>query len=123
MINENLKNQIEHFVTSLKNYNSYKEYEKCLAANNSDEELNKMRAEFGKLRKHFMENQNNGNVTQEEINRLRELQTQINSHPTVRNLIDSQNQLIMILQHCNRRISEEIGLDFAQNSAPSSCCG
>ena len=49
MINENIKNKIDHFVTSLKNYDSYIEYEKWLAANSNDEELNKMRAEFGKL--------------------------------------------------------------------------
>lgn len=123
MINENLKNKISHFVNSLKNYDSYTEYEKWLAANSDDDELNKMRAEFGKLRKHFIENQNNGNVTQEEINRLRELQSELNSHPIVKNLINSQNDLIPILQLCNQRISAEIGLDFAQNAAPSSCCG
>lgn len=123
MLNEQLKNKINSFVQSLKKRDSYIEYEKWMTANNNDEKLNSLRKEFGKLRKHFIENQNNGNVTQEEINRLRELQSELNSHPIVTKLINSQNDLIPMLQLCNQRISEEIGLDFAQNAAPSSCCG
>jgi len=123
MLDTNTKQHINNFVEVLKNFEEYNDFVIASEANENDPELKSLRKELGRLRKHFNENQNNGNMTQEEIQRLRSLQNHINSHHIVHNLVSSQNELIMILQECNESISREIGLDFAQNAVPSSCCG
>jgi cell fate (sporulation/competence/biofilm development) regulator YlbF (YheA/YmcA/DUF963 family) len=118
----NLKLAAEEFVRYL---NSSKEVKNFQAAKNkfsNDTEVTELYQKFTGLAQEFRQKQATGSVTQEEINMLRQLQQQINTHPVTQEYVQKQHELRLILQDCNIGISEIMGLDFSSTITPVRTC-
>ncbi len=65
--------------------------------------------------------QNQGTLTQEEINALRALQKEVQANPKIMAYAQTQQDAIRYLPYVNDEISELIGIDFASLAGPASC--
>lgn len=65
--------------------------------------------------------QASGNVTQSDINDLRDLQRQVQANPVIMDYANTQQAAITYLPQVNQEISQLIGIDFASLAGPASC--
>ncbi len=65
--------------------------------------------------------QNQGALTQAEINALRALQKEVQANPKIMAYAQTQQDAIRYLPYVNDEISELIGIDFASLAGPASC--
>jgi cell fate (sporulation/competence/biofilm development) regulator YlbF (YheA/YmcA/DUF963 family) len=123
-----MEKQIEYvandFVRALQSVPEVIEYLEALSNYESDEKIINLTERYYSLSAEFQKKQYEGNLTQEEINEIRTITSQIQNDPHNTELTRTQNQIKQILQQCNVTISNEISMDFAKLAAPASgCCG
>jgi cell fate (sporulation/competence/biofilm development) regulator YlbF (YheA/YmcA/DUF963 family) len=63
-----------------------------------------------------------GSVTQANVGRLRDLQSQVQANPTIMAYARAQQAALAFLPEVNLEISHLLGLDFAAVAGPSGCC-
>ena len=66
--------------------------------------------------------QSNGGVTADDLARLRQLQFEVQSHPTIAAFIAADQQAKAYLPQVNQAISDLLGIDFASLGRVSGCC-
>lgn len=123
-----MEKQIEYvandFVRALQSVPEVIEYLDALSKYENDEDINNLTEKYSLLTNEFQKKQFEGNLTQEEIDEIRTIASQIQNNPLNNELTKKQNQIKEILQQCNVTISNEISMDFAKLAAPASgCCG
>ncbi|MGB9686738.1 MAG: YlbF family regulator [Rectinema subterraneum] len=86
--------------------------------------------ELAALRKRYNDNliiarkkQYDGTLTQEELNTIRALQTQVSNHPITQRFVQARAEILDVLNECNSAISELLGFNYAQVAAPPANCG
>lgn len=57
--------------------------------------------------------QQSGKPSEEDVNRLQELQLEVSEHPLIQDYEYSREAYIALVRQVNQHISQEIGLDFA----------
>jgi len=72
-------------------------------------------------RRLLLEQQNGGNITQEEIDELRHLQWEAQSHPVISAYFQAQQMAQSYLPEVNYEISQLLGFDFGALSGAGSC--
>lgn len=121
-----MEKQIEYvaddFVRALQSVPEVIEYLDALSKYENDEEINNLTEKYFSLANEFQKKQYEGTLTQEEINEIRTIASQIQNDPLNTELTKTQNQIKEILQQCNVTISNEISMDFAKLAAPASGC-
>ena len=122
LIDIETKNQIDNFTKLLTSCEEYTDFLHYVNEKQNNDELISLRKDFAEQRRYNLENQNKGTITDEDVQNLKSIQEQITNNEIVQNLFKAQDRLIKVLQSCNLKISNEIGLDFAQNAAPAACC-
>lgn len=75
------------------------------------------------VRREFEQAQYRGGLTQDLLNELRQLQSEINGHPAVTRVVDAQEAAKGPAQQANEVIREVLGIDFAANAGGGGCCG
>jgi cell fate (sporulation/competence/biofilm development) regulator YlbF (YheA/YmcA/DUF963 family) len=65
--------------------------------------------------------QANQTVTQEQMDSIRALQTEVRSNRLILEFAETQQVAIAFLPHINQQISQHIGIDFASLTGSSSC--
>ncbi len=118
----NLKLAAEKFVRYLNSSKEVKDFQAAQEKFNNDPEVSELYGRFTRLAQEFQQKQATGTVTQEEINTIKQLQQQINTHPVTQEYSQKQQELMVVLQDCNQTISEVTGFDFSATAAPAVLC-
>ncbi len=66
--------------------------------------------------------QNTGQVTREDLDKLRDLQSRVQAYPAIAAFMEAQLQVQAFLPAVNRELSNLLGVDFAALGRVSSCC-
>jgi len=64
----------------------------------------------------------NGGVTADDIARLRQLQSEVQSHPTIAAFLAADQQAKAYLPQVNQAISDLLSIDFASLGRVQGCC-
>ena len=71
----------------------------------------------------FRRDQEAGTLRREQLEELREMQAQFQSHPAVQNFNEAREGVGLLFQETNRIISEILGFDFGQTAGrPGGAC-
>ena len=117
-----IKLAAEEFIRFVRNSEEMKQFHRTRERYNNDPETKKLRDDFLSLTRQLQQKQYDNTLTREEIDRYKATQRQLNSHALSREYAQAQQQLIELLQACNRGISEVLGFDFAATAAPAASC-
>jgi cell fate (sporulation/competence/biofilm development) regulator YlbF (YheA/YmcA/DUF963 family) len=123
MLNTQLQNDAEMFVTTVINTLEMKAFIKAKAEFQGNPELREVRKQFSENQTSVQAKQTAGTLTQDEIDSVRALQRKLNSHPVTMNYTQVRQTMINQLHECNQALSKVLGFDFASVAAPPSCCG
>jgi len=96
-------------------------YQEARAQMEDNTEASTLLEELQQMQARFRVRQNNGGITHEDLERLRALQRQVQSHPLIGRYLETQQVAQSYLPSANREISNWLGLDFA-SLAGSGCC-
>ena len=122
MPTDELHNALALFARSLKSNAAVKRFLEAQHSYETDEELIEWRGAFNKAAEGFREMQAAGTLTEQEINRIRTLQSNLNLHPRTVEFLCAQQEMTELLRECNQQIFEVLGIDFSAIAAPSGCC-
>jgi cell fate (sporulation/competence/biofilm development) regulator YlbF (YheA/YmcA/DUF963 family) len=122
MPTEVLRNAALSFARSLKSADVVKQFLEAQHVFENDADLSRSRAVFNEAAQSFRQKQSAGTLSEQDINRMRTLQSNVNLHPHTVELLRSQQEIAELLQECNQQISEVLGLDFSAIAVPPGCC-
>lgn len=89
----------------------------------ADQEAMQLLAEISDLQQKIRNQQPSGNISESDINRLRELQRAIGSNNLIQEQGLAQETAIAFLREVNQEISNLLGVDFASlTRRPGGCC-
>lgn len=116
-----LKQAAQALGNALKNTPPLRAYAEAAAKMEADAQATALLDELQRVQSDIRVRQSNGGVTQADITRLRELQYQVQTHPTIAAFIEAQQNATAFLPEVNQEISQLLGIDFASLAAPASC--
>ncbi len=116
-----LKEAAQNLGNGLKNTPVLRAYADALTTMTADTEATILLDQLQELQADIRVRQSNGGVVQEDLVRLRQLQSQVQAHPTIAAFIEAQEQATAYLPQVNQEISQLLGIDFASLAAPASC--
>ncbi len=119
---EAIQRAAEQFVSCLETTPAMIDYRATRKEFDENQEVLELRRSFSVLSSGYQQKQANNTVTEEDIARLRAAQNSLSSHPVVIRLGYSRQALALVFRSCDRAISEELDLEFAELAAPASCC-
>jgi cell fate (sporulation/competence/biofilm development) regulator YlbF (YheA/YmcA/DUF963 family) len=122
MRTEVLRDAALSFARSLKSADVVKQFLEAQHVFENDANLSRSRAVFNEAAQSFQKKQSAGTISEQDINRMRTLQSNVNLHPHTVELLRSQQEIAELLQQCNQQISEVLGLDFSAIAVPPGCC-
>lgn len=122
MIDIQLKLAAEEFVRYLKSSQPVKKFLASQSIFQSNTEILKLREDFTSIVKIYRQKEADGNLTENDIHMVRDIQKRLNTHPITIEYVQSQQEMIMMLQDCNNAISNILGFDFAATAAPTASC-
>jgi len=98
---------------------AYAAAEEALAA---DAPATALLEQFSSAQRDLRVRQNDGSITQFDLDRVRTLQRQLEASVPISNYFAAQQQALSHLPRVNGTVSELLGLNFAQLARRSSCC-
>ncbi len=104
------------FVDALKSTPLVHHYKAAERQFRTDPGGQKLLAALRKKAESFQRGQEDGTLRQEQIQELREMQTQFQAHPFVQTFRDAQEGVGMLFQETNAIISKILGIDFGQTA-------
>ena len=97
--------------------------EEALEALSVDEEVNKILSETELIRQSIQESRIRGMTpAQNELDVLKQLDMKSNSNPIIKNHLEAQKKLQVLLEQLNAEISNILGIDFSTHSRQKSGC-
>lgn len=107
---------------ALRNMPALRTYAEASAKLEADAAATHLLAELQRVQADIRTCQSNGGVTQEDLTRLRELQYQVQTHPTIAVFVEAQQNVMVFLPEVNQEISQLLGIDFAALGRVSERC-
>ncbi len=98
---------------------AYAAAEEALAA---DASATALLEQFSSAQRDLRVRQDDGSITQFDLDRVRTLQRQLEASVPISDYIAAQQQALSHLPRVNGTVSELLGLNFAQLARRSSCC-
>ena len=89
---------------------------------NVDAEAQQILSELSDLQQKIRTRQYSGSVSEEDLNRLHELQNRVGTHETIQAYGYAQELAMAFLREVNQEFSNLVGIDFASLTRRSSCC-
>ena len=121
---EELLERISSFADALSTTPELSEYNAAQAAFKKDDAARDVLTRLQTLSHELGQKQQENQLTDEDIELYESLKTEFTENETVAHLQQQENRLTEMLRTCNHEISQELGMDFAANAAPSGCgCG
>jgi cell fate (sporulation/competence/biofilm development) regulator YlbF (YheA/YmcA/DUF963 family) len=87
-----------------------------------DHQAQELLLRLGQLQSEIRASQARGPVTQADVERLRNLQREVQFNPTIRNYAEIQQAAVVYLREINQEISQLLGIDFAALARPMRGC-
>lgn len=119
---ETLTETTREFIAALLDDPSVIEFRSAADALDNDEEFATLRRSYGETVEQFRQKQSDGTLEQTDIERLRELQNEVNSHPIAQRFIAARDEIAALVQECNQEISHVLGFDFGSVAGPRGGC-
>ena len=117
-----LKQAALHLGSALKNTSPLRAYADTRAQMNADAQATALLDELERVQADVRVRQSNGGVTADDIARLRQLQSEVQSHPAIAAFIAAEQKARAYLPQVNQAISDLLGIDFASLGRMSGCC-
>jgi len=96
-------------------------YQIALERFTQDAEAHKIMEDLSAFQKYIRQKQNNNQITQQDLEKLRSLQTKAQENKVITSYAHSQEEAIGQLREINTEISSLFGMDFASLAKKSSC--
>ena len=97
------------------------DYHQAKARLDTDPQARSLLERLSSTQNEFRVRQSNNNLTQEDIDSLRELQRQVQANELIMRFSETQQDAIACLVEVNKEISQLLGFDFAGMAGPGSC--
>ncbi len=121
-INRELAEAARALGTALAQTAPIREYREATDRMASDSQATALLDELQQVQADTRVRQNNGKVTRQEIEHLRDLQSRVQVHPSIVAFMQAQLQAQAYLPAVNRELSDLLGVDFATLGRVSNCC-
>ncbi|WP_435335557.1 YlbF family regulator [Haloarchaeobius sp. TZWWS8] len=105
---------------ALRELPEYEQFQEAQEAVEASDEAQEKISEFESVRQEFMLARQTGQATQEDLKNLQETQQELHDIPAMAEYLEAQNRLDARLEKVNDVLSDELGLDFADEA--SGCC-
>ncbi len=116
-----LKQATQNLGNALKNVPVLRTYADALAKMEADVHATALLDELQRTQADIRTRQSNGGVTAADTARLRQLQADVQAHPTIAAFLAADQQAKAYLPQVNQAISKLIGIDFASLGRVSEC--
>lgn len=110
------------FVAALLDDPSVIEFRSAADALDNDTDFAKLRNVYSETTEQFRQKQSDGTLDQQDIERVRALQNEVNSHPVAQRFIAARDEIAVLAQECNQEISSVLGFDFGSVAGPRGGC-
>lgn len=114
---EELGRELGELIATLPEYEAFAE---AKAAVENDEQTQQKVEEFEQVRQEFMVLRQTGNASQEDLEEVQQLQTELNEMPLMAEYLEAQEELQDRLEAVNKAISEPLAVDFGGEAG--GCC-
>lgn len=114
---EALGRELGELIATLPEYEAFAE---AKAAVENDEQTQQKVEEFEQVRQEFMVLRQTGNASQEDLEEVQQLQTELNEMPLMAEYLEAQEELQDRLEAVNKAISEPLAVDFGGEAG--GCC-
>lgn len=118
-----LQKAAEDFCASLTQDQTVRAFYSARETYDQDDEIYRLRMEYTQLVHDLRQRQDQGALTEEDVEGLRALEEKINDHEHTQALSRAQAGLAEALEKCNVQISEVLGFDYASSAAAPKSCG
>lgn len=122
MMDKQLQQAAEQLGQALRASAPVKAYLDASANVETDTEATSLLDELAQRQTALRVKQNNGGLTQADIDALRALQFRTQAQPTIAAYLQAQQDLHALLPQINYEISQLLGVDFAALARKSGCC-
>ncbi|MDO9545225.1 MAG: YlbF family regulator [Pelolinea sp.] len=120
-IPENLELALNNLTERIKFSEPVKYYQIAQKRFTQDVAANKIMEDLSGLQRDIRQKQNNNQVTQQDLEKLRLLQTKAQENEVINFYAHSQQEAIGKLREINAEISNLLGIDFASLAKKSNC--
>lgn len=96
-------------------------FQRAKARYDADLEVQALIEQYAAARTDLQLRQANGSITQADLNRLRDLQRQVQTNVVVVDFVETQQVAAIYLSGVVQELNELIGMDFAALASPSTC--
>lgn len=96
-------------------------YDRARVQLKADSQANQLLAHLSQLQAELRQRQAQGQVTQENINQLRAVQSDVQANHVIMDYMSTQQLAVAYLREINQEISQLLGADFAVLAKRSSC--
>ena len=96
-------------------------YDRARVQFKADAQANQLMAHLSSLQADLRQRQSQGQVTQEHINQLRTVQSNVQANRVIMDYMGTQQVAVAYLREINQEISQLLGADFAALAKRSSC--
>ena len=117
-----LKQVTQNLGNALRNTSPLCAYADAHTQMNADAQATALLDELQRVQTNMRARQSNGGVAADDIARLRRLQSDVQSHPTIAAFTVADQQVKAYLPKVNQAISDLLGIDFASLGRISGCC-
>ncbi len=117
------QNAAERFAIELMKTGVFKTYYRNIEDFNTNDDCQEVLLRFDSLRADLMEKQQAGNLTQEDMRELRQIQKELHSMKEYQELRAAEGQAAGFVQEINKELSGPLGFDFGTFAKPpGGCC-
>ena len=113
---------VENLISSLLQAEPIAAYQKARAAMDTHEVTQVLLKQYTAAQTDFRELQANGTLTQDHIDRMRQLQQEVQADPQVAAFVVAQFAARTFLDKLTDDLSDGLGIEFASLANASSCC-
>ena len=112
---------LDELVGSLMEDESCIAYQRAKAAMDENESTQTLLKQYAEAQADYRQRQTNGSLTQNHVDRVRQLQQQVQADPRVAAFVAAQFPVRGLLDELTGELSSHLGFDFASFANVSSC--
>lgn len=112
---------VDELVDSLMADESFMAYQRAKATMDENESTQTLLKQYAEAQADYRQRQMNGSLTQDHVDRIRQLQQQVQTDPHVAASVAAQFPVRGLLDELTSELSGHLGLDFASFANVSSC--
>lgn len=117
-----LKHATQDLGNALKNTPSLRAYLDAAERMAIDAQATALLDEFQRVQSDIRVRQSDGSLTQSDLTRLRQLQSDVHTNPTIAAFSAAEQEAKSYVRQVNLVISDLLGIDFASLGRESGCC-